>query len=61
MSTWDRYQKLLQTGMAGCDALREALQPEALPVPERPLEPREAKRRASRIAKFSRKAARGSR
>jgi hypothetical protein len=58
MDTWGRYQKLLQTGMPACDALREALQPEALPVPERVIAPRETKRRASRIAKFNRKAAR---
>jgi len=59
MDTWGRYQQLLQTGMPACDALREALQPEALPVPAGHLEPRETKRRASRIAKFNRKAARG--
>jgi len=59
MDTWGRYQQLLQTGIPAYDALREALQPGALPVPARPIEPRESKRRASRIAKYNRKAARG--
>jgi len=59
--TWGRYQQLLQAGVPAREALAEALSPGVLPAPERPIEAREAKRRASRIAKYNRKAARGSR
>lgn len=59
--TWDHYQQLLQAGVPAREALAEALSPGALPTPERPLEARESKRRASRIKKLNRKAARGSR
>lgn len=61
MDTWARYQQLLQAGIPAREALSEALSPGVLPVPEKPIEVREAKRRASRIAKFNRRASRGSR